>query len=102
MDLKQIEYIVKIAETGNITRAAEQLFVTQSALNQQLLKLENALGIKLFYRRKHDLTPTDAGKVYLKYGRQMLIKKGSLQHHQRPCSRQLRPSFLYLFSGARP
>ena len=30
MDLKQIEYIVKIAETGNITRAAEQLFVTQS------------------------------------------------------------------------
>ena len=29
-------------------------------------------------------------------------KKGSLQHHQRPCSRQLRPSFLYLFSGARP
>ena len=75
MDLKQIEYIVKIAETGNITRAAEQLFVTQSALNQQLLKLENALGIKLFYRRKHDLTPTDAGKVYLKYGRQMLIEK---------------------------
>ena len=48
MDLKQIEYIVKIAETGNITRAAEQLFVTQSALNQQLLKLENALGIKLY------------------------------------------------------
>ena len=75
MDLKQIEYIVKIAETGNITRAAEQLFVTQSALNQQLLKLENALGIKLFYRRKHDLTPTDAGKLYLKYGRQMLIEK---------------------------
>ena len=75
MDLKQIEYIVKIAETRNITRAAEQLFVTQSALNQQLLKLENALGIKLFYRRKHDLTPTDAGKVYLKYGRQMLIEK---------------------------
>jgi DNA-binding transcriptional LysR family regulator len=75
MDLKQIEYIVKIAETGNITRAAEQLFVTQSALNQQLLKLENQLGIKLFYRHKHDLTPTDAGKVYLKYGRQMLLEK---------------------------
>jgi DNA-binding transcriptional LysR family regulator len=75
MDLKQIEYIVKIAETGNITRAAEQLFITQSALNQQLLKLESQLGIKLFYRRKHDLTPTDAGKVYLKYGRQMLLEK---------------------------
>ncbi len=44
MDVKQIEYIVKIAETGSITRAAEQLFITQSALNQQLLKLEQSLG----------------------------------------------------------
>lgn len=62
MDLKQIEYIVKIAETGSITRAAEQLFITQSALNQQLLKLEQQLGIKLFVRHKHDMTPTSAGR----------------------------------------
>ena len=40
MDLKQIEYILKIAEEKNITHAAEKLFITQSALNQQLLKLE--------------------------------------------------------------
>ena len=39
MDLKQIEYILKIAEEQNITHAAEKLFITQSALNQQLLKL---------------------------------------------------------------
>ena len=79
MDLKQIEYIVKIADTGSITKAAEQLFVTQSALNQQLLKLEHQLGIPLFYRRSHVLVPTDAGKVYLRYGRHMLQEKtGSL------------------------
>lgn len=75
MDLKQIEYIVKIAETGSITKAAEQLFITQSALNQQLLKLEQQLGIKLFVRHKHDLTPTSAGQVYLEYGRNMLREK---------------------------
>ena len=75
MDLKQIEYIVKIADTGSITKAAEQLFVTQSALNQQLLKLEHQLGIPLFYRRSHVLVPTDAGKVYLRYGRHMLQEK---------------------------
>ena len=40
MDLKQIEYIVKIDDEHSITRAAEKLFVTQSALNQQLLRLE--------------------------------------------------------------
>ena len=41
MDTKQIEYILKIAEENNITRAAEKLFITQPALNQQLLRLEN-------------------------------------------------------------
>ena len=40
MDLKQLEYIIKIAEENNITRAAEKLFITQSALNQQLLRLD--------------------------------------------------------------
>ncbi len=42
MDLKQIEYIVKIDDEHSITRAAEKLFVTQSALNQQLLRLEKS------------------------------------------------------------
>ena len=44
MDTKQIEYILKIAEENNITRAASKLYITQSALNQQLLKLEKELG----------------------------------------------------------
>ena len=47
MDLRQIQYIVAIAEENNITRAAEKLYITQSALNQQLLKLEKELGVQL-------------------------------------------------------
>ena len=43
MDTRQIEYILQIAEENNITKAAEKLFITQSALNQQLLKLEREL-----------------------------------------------------------
>ena len=39
MDLKQLEYIVKISEEGNITKASQKLFISQPALNQQLLKL---------------------------------------------------------------
>ena len=42
MDTKQIEYILKIAEENNITKAAEKLYITQSALNQQLLKLSQS------------------------------------------------------------
>ena len=81
MDLKQIEYIVKIAETGSITRAAEQLFITQSALNQQLLKLEQQLGIKLFVRHKHDMTPTSAPGVPGIRREHAPGKTGGLQHH---------------------
>lgn len=75
MDLKQIEYIVKIADENNITRAAEKLFITQSALNQQLLKLEKELGVQLFYRSRTDWRPTEAGEVYLENAREILSIK---------------------------
>ncbi len=76
MDLKQVEYIVQIAKENNITHAAEKLFITQSALNQQLLKLEKELGTPLFYRSRTDWRPTAAGEVYLKSARELLrIKK---------------------------
>mgnify|MGYP003223607793 CR=1 FL=1 len=44
MDTRLIEHILKIAEEKSITKAAEKLFLTQSALNQQLLHLEHELG----------------------------------------------------------
>ena len=40
MELKQLEYIIAIAEEQSISKAAEKLFISQSALNQQLLRLE--------------------------------------------------------------
>ena len=65
MDTKQIEYIIKIADEGSITRAAEKLFITQSALSQQLQKLEKELGAPLFVRNKSDwtLTPMSMSKM---------------------------------------
>ena len=76
MDLKQVEYILKIAEENNITRAAEKLFLTQSALNQQLLKLEKELGTPLFYRSRTNWRPTPAGEAYISGARELLrVKK---------------------------
>ena len=43
MDLRQIEYIVAIEQEQSISKAAEKLYLTQSALNQQLLRLEKEL-----------------------------------------------------------
>lgn len=53
MDLRQIENIIVIEQEQSISKAAEKLFLTQSALNQQLLRLEKELGVQLFERRKH-------------------------------------------------
>lgn len=75
MDTKQLEYILKIAEENNITRAAEKLFITQPALNQQLLRLEKELGAQLFHRSRTDWRPTEAGEVYLENARKMLLLK---------------------------
>lgn len=75
MDTKQIEYILKIAEENNITRAAEKLHITQPALNQQLLRLERELGLQLFYRSRTDWRPTQAGEIYLENAKKMLLLK---------------------------
>ncbi len=75
MDLHLLENIVCIAEERSITRAAEKRFVTQSALNQQLQKLEEELGTPLFLRARSNWQPTPAGEAYLAAARQMLLLK---------------------------
>ncbi|MCC8126493.1 MAG: LysR family transcriptional regulator [Clostridiales bacterium] len=76
MDTKQIEYILKIAEENNITKAADKLFITQSALNQQLLKLEKELGTPLFHRSRTNWRLTEAGRIYIEGAKEALqIKK---------------------------
>ena len=65
MELRQLEYMIAIADHGSISKAAESLFITQSGLNQQLIKLEQELGIQLFYRDKHHLrSPRQAGSTW--------------------------------------
>lgn len=75
MDLRQIEHIIAIEQEQSISKAAEKLFLTQSALNQQLLRLEKELGIPLFERKKHCMIPTYAGRIYLATARRMVDMK---------------------------
>lgn len=75
MDIKQMTYIMTIAQEGGISKAAAKLFITQSALDQQLLKLEKELGTQLFYRSRGNFALTAAGKVYVDYAKQMVDMK---------------------------
>ena len=51
MDIRDYEYIVAIAEKGGISKAADQLFITQSALTKFLQRTEQKLGMELFVRK---------------------------------------------------
>lgn len=67
MELRQLKYFVKIAETLNFSKAAEALFVTQSTLSQQIKQLENEIGAQLFQRNTHNVYLTEAGSELLPY-----------------------------------
>ncbi|HIT65611.1 MAG TPA: LysR family transcriptional regulator [Candidatus Ventrimonas merdavium] len=75
MNLRDIEYIVKIAEEGSVTKAADKLFITQSALTQQLLNLEKEIGLALFHRSRAGWTLTEAGEIYVGTAKEMLRLK---------------------------
>ena len=64
MHLKEQLYICTIAECGNITKAAEKLFITQPALSLYINNLEKMFGVKLFDRVEKQFIPTAAGKLY--------------------------------------
>lgn len=78
MDLHYLEYIIEIANMHSISRAAENLFITQSTLSQYLSRLESELGVSLFERRRNEMTLTPAGKLYVAACEQMLQQKREL------------------------
>lgn len=72
MDVKYLKYIIAIARKRNMTKAAEELYVSQSSLSQYLTKLEQEIGTPLFYRAKGELTLTPAGELYVKAAEQVI------------------------------
>lgn len=72
MDLKQLEYFVRVAELGSFTRAAQVLGVAQPALSRQVRLLEVELRQNLLVRNGRGATPTQAGQLLLEHGRGIL------------------------------
>ncbi len=73
MELRQLKYFVKVADTLNFSEAAKALFVSQSTLSQQIKQLEGELGVQLFTRSSHNVGLTEAGSELLPYARQTII-----------------------------
>lgn len=72
MELRQLKYFVKIAETLNFSEAAKSLCVTQSTLSQQIKQLETELCTPLLARSSHKVQLTEAGEYILEHARKTI------------------------------
>lgn len=72
MNLRQLRYFVGVVEAGNMTRAAEQLHVAQTALSMQVRQLEEGLGVALLTRHSRGVDPTKAGALLHQRAREII------------------------------
>src|ERR1700684_2207483 len=72
MNLKDLKYLVALADTGHFGRAAARTSVSQPTLSAQLKKLEDYLGVKLVERQPKNVQLTDVGKQIVVRARRML------------------------------
>jgi len=72
MEMHQLRYMVAVARAGNFSRAAEQCHVSQPSLSQQIQKLEQELGERLFLRLKRQARLTPAGEAFLRRAERIL------------------------------
>ena len=63
MEIRVLRYFLETAREGNMTRAAERLFISQPTMSKQLKELENELGAKLFIRSNYSIRLTEAGML---------------------------------------
>jgi DNA-binding transcriptional LysR family regulator len=70
--LRQIQYFVAVAEQGSVTRAAQNLSISQSSVTEALRELENDLGVELFERHPRGLTITHNGHQFLRHATKIL------------------------------
>ncbi len=64
MNIRQMEILLKVIEEGSFISAASTLFMSQSAVSQQISRMEQELGFPLFYRKGHGIQLTEAGSLY--------------------------------------
>jgi LysR family nitrogen assimilation transcriptional regulator len=80
MDLKSIKFFVAVADSGSITRAAQQLGLVQPALTRQINKLEQEFGVRLFTRQPRGVQLTATGRDFLEHCRRITDEVERARH----------------------
>jgi len=85
LDIEQLKTLVAIAETGNFTKAAEEVSKTQSAVSMQMKRLEEVVGRPLFLKDGRQSRLTEVGRELVDYGRRILqLNAEAMSHFQGP------------------
>ncbi|MDI6619776.1 MAG: LysR family transcriptional regulator [Clostridiales bacterium] len=105
MNINQLKYVIKLADTKNFTKAAEELYISQPTLSQQVKLLEKEFGVMLFIRnRKKEVTLTEAGNDFVYYAERILSDIDKLQvalgNYCSPNSGKIRVGLLWTFGYA--
>ena len=79
MDFRQLQYVLKVAECGSITKAANELYMAQPSLSNCIGKVEKELGVLLFDRSVNPIQLTLAGEEYVKEAKRILYIQEQLQ-----------------------
>jgi DNA-binding transcriptional LysR family regulator len=79
LDLRQLRYLVAVADEGGIRRASRQLHLTQPSLSQALRELEAELGVELIRRRARGAELSEAGVEFVEYARDILDRAAAAQ-----------------------
>lgn len=90
MELRQLRYFVAVAETGNISRAAQKIFLTQPALSRQIKALEDEIGQCLLERSAHSIRLTPAGEALVAEARELLQRADAMLERVRVAGQTVR------------
>jgi len=83
MDVRQLRYFVTIVDYGSLSKAAEQLYVAQPSLSQQIARLEEDAGVPLLIRSSRGVKPTAAGQAMYRHARLVLRQMEQMKQEVR-------------------
>ncbi len=80
MTLQQLKYVIEVARSRSISKAAQNLFISQPSLSNALKELENEMGIRIFLRTNKGIILTPEGTEFLGYARQVVEQAALLEN----------------------
>jgi ubiquinone/menaquinone biosynthesis C-methylase UbiE len=98
IEIRHFKLVDTVSKVGSLKKAAEKLFLTQSALSHQLKELETYLGAQIFYRVNNQLHFTPAGKEFRETGKEILEHLEKLQNRLQQISQEQLKNYIHGYS----